>query len=331
MISPMDLTLATIIALLAALGGGAGFGHFRIPSFRRFVPRHGTSVLSPFGPFRGGTPWYPTQPWTPLQQSHFSHASGVLVLVLAVLLGFVLLWALIALAAHSIGVPAVLLGIQKDMETGGRALSVGEIYAAAKPYFWRVVGFSVLWFVVFVVMLMLVMLPFSLLLFSAGGRLSVMVLCVWPLIGVLVILMWLLGILLELSLLALVLENRKVFNAINRGWQLFKAHFWHWILTSVLLEAVRFIVGLAVALPSAVLGIGSFAAVLLAIFTRTLSPTARFSLGIGGLLALAVVVIFGWLVSAALVIYTQGGWVSAYNQLVSQKFSQGEQLISPAE
>ncbi len=318
--------------LLAALGGGMGYRHFRLPSFRHFAPTHGTVSPFPFGkgalsPYN----WPPAQPWPPVGQNHVPHATGELILVVIAVALVVLIGALIALAAHSLGTPAVVIGIQKDMETGGRPLSVGEVYAAAKPYFWRMVGFSVVWFVIFMVLFIFLMLPYSVLFIAANGRLLAVLLCLMPIVGIFFILIWLLSILLEVSLLALVLEDRKVFNALERGWQLYKAYFWKWVLAGLLLEAVRFVVGLLLLLPGLVFGIGSFAAIFASVLAQGLSSTARLTLGIGGLLALAVFVIFAWLISAALVIYTQGGWVSAYNQLVGQNFHEGEPAVSPAE
>lgn len=321
--------------LLAALGGGMGYRHFRLPSFRHFAPTHGT--VSPF-PFGKGmlSPYNQplAQPWPLMGQNHVPHVphatAGLILAAVAVAL-VVLIGALIALAAHSLGMPAVVLGIQKDMETGGRPLSVGEVYAAAKPYFWRMVGFSVVWFVIFMVLFIFLMLPYSVLFIGANGRLLAVLLCLMPIVGIFFILIWLLSILLEVSLLALVLEGRKVFNALERGWQLYKAHFWKWVLAGLLLEAVRFVIGLLLLLPGLVFGIGSFAAIFASVLARDLSSTTRLTLGIGGLLALAVFIIFAWLISAALVIYTQGGWVSAYNQLVGQNFSEGEPAVSPAD
>ncbi len=323
-----------LFGLLAALGGGMGYGHFRLPSFGHFAPPHGAMPPFPFAPFGKGVHspynWPPAQPWPPMGQYHFPHTTTVPILVAVAAVLVALLGALIALAAHSLGIPAVVLGIQKDMETGGRPLSVGEVYAAAKPYFWRMVGFLLVWFVIFIVPFIFFMLPYTFLLIGGNGRLLALLLCLMPVMAVFVILVWLLRLLLEVSLLALVLEDRKVFNALERGWQLYKAYFWKWVLAGLLLDAVRFVVGLLALLPGIVFGIGSFAAIFASVLAQGLSSTTRLTLGIGGLLALAVFMIFAWLISAALVIYTQGGWVSAYNQLVAQNSSEGEPLISPA-
>jgi len=312
-----------LFGLLAAFGGGGSYGVVRFPSIRFFrylrAPDFGRLRYKGFEagaakmafparlPFFG---WHPN--W------------GAILVFILIAIFFLLIAMLIA---HSISMPAILLTAKEDFKTDGVPLSIGEIFNAAQPFFWRVMGFVLVLMavaVVFVVIYSLFLLPF------VFGAPRMLLFCALPWFFILILVFWLATPFVELSLLALVLEDLGIFASFSRGWELYKKRFWTWVLVTLLLSAVRFVVSLIAAIPLVIVGLVGGVALLLPVLNEGFTSRAAVTAGIGAFVLLSVLLVVAWIIGAALVIYTQGGWVSAYFQVTAEENAASEPLPEPA-
>jgi hypothetical protein len=128
-------------------------------------------------------------------------------------------------------------------DEGEQRLPFGRIWSEIPSHFWRVVLFSILIWVVSLVAGFILILPtLFITIITCGCGLII-------LIPVLVVFGWLVSGFLELSVVAIVGENRGVIDAIGHTWQMLRQNFWNVLLIAVILSIGGGLAGLIIGLP----------------------------------------------------------------------------------
>jgi hypothetical protein len=176
-------------------------------------------------------------------------------------------------------------------DEGAASLSFGQLWNDARPYFWRVLGLTLLLMVLGWVIGIILILP---IIFFTVFTLGCGLLLIIPLA---IIVGWLVSVWLELTIVAIVGENLSISDGIRRGWQIIRSNLGPTIVVSLIVFIGSLIVGLLIALP--------FLAVVLPIVAGFVSQTET---GIRtGLIAAGVILLLYLPVAIAL-----GGILQAY-------------------
>jgi len=154
--------------------------------------------------------------------------------------------AVLGLLLSSLGKIGLIQGTAQA-EAGITSLSFRELYESGKPYFWRVVGLSLLIGLAFLVVFGAVGAFFAIM---AVITLGLGVLCLLPLICILVPAAWLAGIVIEQATVALVLEDLSITAALERGWQVFRDNLASMVIMGLILGiGLGLIAGFLIGLP----------------------------------------------------------------------------------
>jgi hypothetical protein len=232
-------------------------------------------------------------------------------------------WSLIALALFVLILIAAVIatigigGVRRGawlVDAGAGSLAFGALLRESAGYFWRVFGLTLLLGLPGVVFTLISAVAF---IASIGGmvygnapQLSVVLVCLAiPLCCLILPLFWLIGILWELAVVALVGENLGVFASIGRGWEVLRRKLGNVLVMALLLLVLRFVVGIVVGIPAALLTIPVVLAVLAAQNT--------FVLGIGVIVLLIVLVPLGLLASSIQQAYTGSLWTVTFRRLTA--------------
>lgn len=170
-------------------------------------------------------------------------ASHLWVVVLFVLVIFILAILFAMLAA--MGRIGLIKGTFKA-DGGAEHLGFMELWDEGRPFFWRifllglVVGLAVLIVVFFLVALGI---GFTAITLGIG------LICLLPLICVMVIALWLLGIVVQQAEVAIVLENLSIMDGLRRGWDVFRQNIGPMLIMWVILGVIAIVVGIAIAIP----------------------------------------------------------------------------------
>jgi hypothetical protein len=191
-----------------------------------------------------------------------------------------------------------------EAEMGAESLVFGEMFSASMPYFWRVFGLSFLIGLAFLVLLI----PFVLIGVLTAG---VGFLCLLPLICILIPISWAVGVIIEQSNRAIVLENLGMFDGLKRGWEISRSNIGPLIVMALILFGITFVLGIIIALP---------------IFIVVFPTIFAFAVGEGQsftplYIAVACVCLYApvsWLLNGVLTTYTQSAWTLTYLRLVQK-------------
>jgi hypothetical protein len=121
-----------------------------------------------------------------------------------------------------------------------------ELFKESLPYFWRVLGLSILLFLVFFVAVM-----FGVLVFMAATMVTfgIALICLVPLCCLMIPIMWAIGVILEQAYIAIVVEDRGMADGLSRGWEVVKTHWEPMLVMGAILIFGAMIVGLIIAVP----------------------------------------------------------------------------------
>jgi len=186
-------------------------------------------------------------------------------------------------------------------EMGAEKLALGELFSTSMPYFWRVFGLSFLVGLAFFVLIIPLVLIGVL---SAG----VGFLCLLPLICILIPVSWAVGVIIEQSNRAIVLENLSLFDGLKRGWEISKSNIGPLIVMALILFGIMLVLGIIIALP---------------IFIVVFPTIFAFAMGKGQsftplYLAVACICLYApisWILNGILTTYTQSAWTLTYLRL----------------
>ena len=143
-----------------------------------------------------------------------------------------------------------------SVEAGAETLIFGPLFSESMPYFWRMLGVSLIVAVPFLFVLAALIAGFIAFAISAGNRsdvgaigvlwmVPVLIGCICLLIPVLFVV----GMIIRQAENAIVLENLGVFPSLSRGWEVFRANLGPIILMAIILAVLNLVVGFVIAIP----------------------------------------------------------------------------------
>ncbi len=299
-----------IFGILAgcARGGGGGGG-----SGGDFGGQSSGTGSQPFGQgFSPGNPQFGTE----IEQWISTHVELLIAAVILFIL-LIFLIALIRLALGTIGQVGLIRGAAA-VDGGAEQLRFGELFKSTYPYFWRVLGLSLLvaagFFILImlgVVMLVGLALAAGLPTAGVGGLVVLPLLCI--LIPVVIILGVVVDIIVQLADLSIVIEDLSLTAGVRRGWELFKKELGPVLLIWLITVVAGFIVGIVIAIPMVFVVIGTV--IPLVANSGTFSWTPIIAGGACLLLYLPVLLA----ISGLLLAYLQSVWTLTYLRLTRNK------------
>ncbi|RME08658.1 MAG: hypothetical protein D6803_00655 [Anaerolineae bacterium] len=240
----------------------------------------------------------------------FAHAdTGQIVGIIAAIFTVVVLFWIIALLAQTAGRVGLVQGAMLA-EDGVGQLAFAQRLENIKPFFWRVLGLNLLLGLAIFALIMLLVVPMVVLGAITAG---VLFLCFLPLICLLLPLFWAAGILIEQANLALIIEDLNILNAVQRGWEVFRANLGNYLLMGLILGIGGAIVRFIIALPTLFIILPA----VIGTISGTLTENDWF---FGGGLAIAGLCLVIYLpvlliLNSGLQAYIETAWTLTYRQL----------------
>ena len=244
---------------------------------------------------------------------------GLIVALAALAVVLVLVWiflSLISQGALADGVAALHRGEERRFSSAFRA---------GLSNFWRVLGFTILLFLISFGIVLLIFLIAALLVFgvfaatySSGARIAVIILVALLAIGLFIVIFIPLSIIWQLALRALVVDREGVFGSLRDSYGIFRRRLGQSLL--VWLIGVALALGIALALLIAALIVGLIlAAPAAALFFAGL----RIAAVVVGVVAAIILLILFVIASAAIGTFKHAYWTLAYLRLVAPRPGQG--------
>jgi hypothetical protein len=249
----------------------------------------------------------PLRQWG-MQLQHLANTGELwtyLVIFFIVLVLLVIVLNLIFLAVGTIGEIGLINGVW-DVEEGAGKLSFGALFKKGGKFFWKVILFKILlgvaWFLVAIVTIILAVV-------TLGCGLILLL----PLMLVLSFVVW---IVVEMAMVALVAEEMAVFEALEKTWALFKKNWTSSSIMGLILSVVNFVVALVIAIPGIL-------AMLPAIFGVIASSSSRNMDGIGTSIMISIVLLLLYapiaiFLNGVLVAYIRTAWTLTYRHLTGR-------------
>lgn len=182
-------------------------------------------------------------------------------IIAAVLVLLCLLWAVFFFLGM-LGKTALIKGVGKA-DTGTERMTFGELWTESLPYFWRMLGMSLLVGLPFFIITIALLAVLGVGVFATlqgnlpdGGIAAILIglagvtltgLCVVGLLGMLV------GLIVEQAKNALVLENLGVIPGLRRGWDVFRQNWLSVFVLGVLQSVIGLVVGIVLLVPLLIL------------------------------------------------------------------------------
>lgn len=191
-------------------GGGAGPGGQPFPQLERTFEQTGQ--------------WIQDNPW-----------------IIAVVVLFVLVFIVLAFFLGTIGRIGLIRGTYQA-ERGAERLVFGELFSESMPYFWRVLGLSLLIGLAFL-LLLLPLILFGVLTAGIGFA------CILPLVCILIPVGFAVSVIIEQANAAMVLENLGISDGLRKGWDVVRANIGPMIALGLILLIGSAVVGFIFAIP----------------------------------------------------------------------------------
>ena len=215
----------------------------------------------------------------------------------------ILLMVVISIFLGTIGRIGLIKG-SYEAEMGAEKLALGELFSTSMPYFWRVFGLSFLIGLAFFVLI----LPLVLIgVLSAG----VGFLCLLPLICILIPVSWAVGVIVEQSNRAIVLENLSLVDGVKRGWEISKSNIGPLIVMGLILFGITFVLGIIIALPI-------FIVVFPTIFAFVMGEGQSFTPLYLAVACICLYAPISWVLNGILTTFTQSAWTLTYLRLTQK-------------
>jgi len=176
---------------------------------------------------------------------------------IAIIIALVCIIWIVTIFLSTIGKIGLIRGTAQA-DGGSEGLIFGQLFSESTPYFWRILGLSLLVglpvlvaIVVVVIGLLLFIVPLSV---SSGNdptpafglaMLPLLIGCFCLLIPV----MFVIGMIARQAENAIVLEEMSVMPAISRGWDVFRKNLGPIIIMAIILTVISFVVGFIIAIP----------------------------------------------------------------------------------
>lgn len=221
----------------------------------------------------------------------------------------VLMLVLLGLFLGAIGRIGLVRGTAQA-DDGAQRLTLSELWNGSLPYFWRVFWLNALIMVAVIVIFLIVLIPGIIL---TTVTLGLGIICLIPLICVLAIAAWLLGVVVEQSIVAIVTENLGVMDGLARGWKVVRANLGSYVVMALIVAVGGGIVGFLIAIPVLF--------IMVPIFIGMLSQTDAMMSGgvvVAGILFLLYLP-FALLFGAVLQAYIGAVWTLVFRRLSGKK------------
>jgi|WetSurMetagenome_2_1015567.scaffolds.fasta_scaffold10832_2 hypothetical protein len=208
----------------------------------------------------------------------------------------------------TIGKTGLILGAQRA-DKNDEKIPFGLLLRDSMHYFWKVFWFNFLSGLAVVIVILAFMLPLILLGVVTAG---VGMLCLIPFICILVPVSWLISILFEQSIIAIVVEGTGIFAGLKRGWQVVKKNPWQLILMSLILGIGGGIINFILAIPVFL----AMLPVIITLFTGSMD-----SLKTTGIITLSLCCVYLpvlYLLSGILTAYIQSVWTLTFLRLTEK-------------
>ena len=155
---------------------------------------------------------------------------------LMILIGLVLLVLVVFLS--TVGRIGLIRGAFQS-NLGTEKLTFGGLFSGSTPYFWRVFGLTLLVSILSFVTIL------GIILVAVAGTIVTLglgTLCLIPLLCLLIPAIWMLGIFIQQSVLAVVVEDKGVMDGLQRGWQIFKEHLGDMLILGLIFLLINVVV-----------------------------------------------------------------------------------------
>ena len=245
---------------------------------------------------------------------------GQLIALVVIAILVVLFLVILVIFLGTIGRIGLIRGA-KQADQGTERLAFGELFSGSMPYFWRVFLLNLLVGLAFALAII------ALAVFGLIGTiftLGIALICLIPMICLLVPVAWAIGLLVEQSSIAIVVENLGIMDGLRRGWEVIKANAGTMVVMwLILVLGIGLIGGLIIGLPFALIAIPA----LFALFSEG-EVALR-----GGLLISAICLVaylpFLIVLSGILRSYIGSAWTLTFLRLTTPAQSQVEVLAEP--
>lgn len=131
-------------------------------------------------------------------------------------------------------------------EQGKEKLIFGELFSNSVRYFWRVFLLNLIVGLVVAVLVILITVAYVGATIATFGILGI---CLLPVLCLLIPLGWLLNLIVEQSIIAIVLEDRGISDGFQRGWQVFSKNIGSYLLMGLILLVIGLVVNAVLGLP----------------------------------------------------------------------------------
>lgn len=242
-----------------------------------------------------------------IQQPNIQLTQTQITLLVTLVLIAIATFILLAIFLGTIGRIGLIRGAaQADAEA--TRITFTDIFNGSLPYFWRVFALNLLVWVAVPILAAIVIVVLAV---SLVG-----LVCLIPLLCLLAPLGWVLNILIEQAHLAMVLENRGVFDGLSRGWEVFKNNLGPILVVGLILFAISLVAGLILGIPFTLIVLPAVMGVAMG-----QQALAQGSLLLTGLCLIAYVPVAIFL-NGILQAYIQSTWSLAYLRLTGRSASQ---------
>ena len=182
----------------------------------------------------------------PVQRFFTETPQELLIAMAIVVILVVLVLVVIAVFLGTIGRIGLIRGTQQA-DRGAERVAFGELFSGSMPYFWRVFLLNLLVGLAFALAILAVTI------FAVIGTIftfGIGLICLIPMICLLVPIAWAVGLLIEQSSIAIVVENLTILDGLRRGWEVIKANAGTMIVMwLILVLGISLIGGLIIGLP----------------------------------------------------------------------------------
>lgn len=252
-------------------GGGAGPGGDRpFPEIERFFEQLGQ--------------WIDNNAW-----------------IIAVFVLLILALVILVIFLGTIGRIGLIKGTYQA-EQGSERLILGELFSESMPYFWRVLGLSLL----IGLMFLLIFLP---LIFFGVITAGIGFICIIPLLCLLIPISWAVTVVIEQANAAIVLEDLGIVDGLRRGWEVVRANVGTMIVMALILFIGSAVIGIVLAIPLIITVVP--VAIGLAAAGGDRPALWLLTLGICFAIYLPILLVLNGIVTA----YVQSAWALTYMRL----------------
>jgi hypothetical protein len=213
-----------------------------------------------------------------------------------------------------------------QIDAGAEGLIFGQLFSESTPYFWRILGLSLILSLPFFIFAIIVA-AFAIFGIAASqgsdtpglgffATFPLLIGCICLLIPVMLVL----GVIFRQAENAIVLEEMSVMPALSRGWEVFRNNLGPIILMAIILAVISFVVGFVIAIPVFVILVPAFIA-FMAGEAQNGTPLA-----IAGI-CVCLYIPISLLLNGIAIAYTESAWTLTYLRLTKPQIA--EPIVLP--